>query len=111
MISAGLTKNNSDLNKLLMTMALGKFGKDMKLYCSDISFGIPLPKREMSESDLDALVKSPTNDGGIPLHDVLVQGLVELCKTKPVGNDAIQWLGEWLLANNPNQPQVSNPDC
>jgi nucleoside-diphosphate kinase len=30
------------------------------------------------------------------LNDVLVDGLTQLCRIKPVGNDAIEWLGEWL---------------
>ena len=36
------------------------------------------------------------------MNKVLVDGLVELCKVKPSGLDAVQWLGEWLLRNNPN---------
>lgn len=44
------------------------------------------------------------------MHDLLVTGLVALCKAKPVGLDAVQWLGEWLLANNPNKPRVDDPD-
>lgn len=44
------------------------------------------------------------------LNELLVDGLVELCKVKPVGNDAVQWLGEWLIANNPNKPFVSEEE-
>lgn len=40
------------------------------------------------------------------LNDVLVEGLTQLCRIKPVGDDAIEWLGEWLLRNNPNKPQA-----
>ena len=38
------------------------------------------------------------------MNQVLVDGLVQLCKAKPVGNDAVRWLGEWLVANNPARP-------
>jgi hypothetical protein len=43
-------------------------------------------------------------------NTVLVSGLVELCKVKPVGADAVRWLGEWLLQNNPNKPRVDLVD-
>jgi adenylate kinase len=38
------------------------------------------------------------------MNQVLVQGLVQLCKAKPVGNAAVRWLGEWLVKNNPARP-------
>ena len=44
------------------------------------------------------------------INDVLVKGLVELCKVKPVGLDAVEWLGHYLLHNNPNKPKVIDPD-
>jgi hypothetical protein len=46
--------------------------------------------------------------GGAPvsLPDLLATGLTELCRSKPAGLDSVRWLGEWLLANNPNQPTV-----
>jgi hypothetical protein len=37
------------------------------------------------------------------------EGLTALCRVKPVGNDAVTWLAEWLLRNNPNKPVVSGP--
>ena len=40
------------------------------------------------------------------INPVLQKGLTELCRAKPSGLDAVQWLGKWLLANNPNQPAV-----
>jgi nucleoside diphosphate kinase/adenylate kinase family enzyme len=43
------------------------------------------------------------------LQDVLVEGLTDLCRIKPVGIEAITWLGEWLLRNNPNKPVVEAP--
>ena len=55
------------------------------------------------------MIKS-SNDGVTSVHDLLVTGLVELCKVKPVGIDAVKWLGEWLIDNNPNKPRVDGPD-
>jgi len=44
------------------------------------------------------------------LRDVLCEGLTQLCKVKPVGNDAIRWLAHWLLRNNPSKPKVDLPE-
>uniref|UniRef100_A0A1A7X2C1 Nucleoside diphosphate kinase B n=1 Tax=Iconisemion striatum TaxID=60296 RepID=A0A1A7X2C1_9TELE len=38
------------------------------------------------------------------VNPVLLKGLTELCKEKPL-NPCI-WLADWLLKNNPNQPQI-----
>lgn len=59
---------------------------------------------------VEELIKSPSGPAGESMHDLLVTGLVALCKAKPVGSEAVQWLGEWLLANNPNKPRVDDPD-
>ncbi len=37
------------------------------------------------------------------LYPILTKGLVELSKAKP--ENAPEWLGEWLLKNNPNKPK------
>ncbi|KAI9142275.1 nucleoside diphosphate kinase [Paraphysoderma sedebokerense] len=42
------------------------------------------------------------------LYPVLSQGLTQLCKEKP--GDPAEWLGKWLLHNNPNKPRVIEPD-
>jgi len=42
----------------------------------------------------------------VSLQDVLTKGLTKLCQVKPVGLDSIDWLGNWLLANNPCRPAV-----
>ena len=36
------------------------------------------------------------------LTPTLTAGLVELCRTKPA--KPVEWLGQWLIANNPNAP-------
>jgi Dpy-30 motif len=66
---------------------------------------IPRAKRTLSPDEVVTVIKEPSQSS-TSLHEVLVRGLVELSKVKPVGNDAVQWLGEWLLVNNPNQPKI-----
>lgn len=41
------------------------------------------------------------------LTPTLVKGLAALCKAKPSASklEAVQWLADWLLANNPNKAQ------
>ena len=51
-----------------------------------------------------------TRAGDETLPAFLTKALSELCKDKPGGLDAVKWLGEWMLANNPNQPKVEEPD-
>jgi UMP-CMP kinase len=41
------------------------------------------------------------------LQDVLVDGLTQLCRVKPIKDDAVTWLAEWLIRNNPNKPSVA----
>ncbi|KPP74946.1 hypothetical protein Z043_105851 [Scleropages formosus] len=40
------------------------------------------------------------------VNPTLLRGLTELCSTKPA--DPITWLADWLTANNPNKPKISN---
>ncbi|XP_072315491.1 nucleoside diphosphate kinase homolog 5-like [Eucyclogobius newberryi] len=54
----------------------------------------PFPPKEKTEEYLSK-----------HMNPTLLMGLTELCKQKP-SNPCI-WLADWLLANNPNQPQIS----
>eukprot|EP01135_Chromosphaera_perkinsii_P010450 Nk52_evm13s2133 gene=Nk52_evmTU13s2133 len=55
-------------------------------------------------------------EAGIGVRDYLntsvmrtvIGGLTALCKAKP--GDPVQWLGKWLVDNNPNAPVVDIPD-
>ncbi|GCB70421.1 nucleoside diphosphate kinase homolog 5 [Scyliorhinus torazame] len=38
------------------------------------------------------------------VNPTLLSGLTELCKQKPT--DPITWLADWLIANNPNKPNI-----
>jgi hypothetical protein len=43
----------------------------------------------------------------LALPELLTTALSELCAVKPTaGIDAVRWLGEWLVENNPSQPHV-----
>ncbi|XP_034037220.1 nucleoside diphosphate kinase homolog 5 [Thalassophryne amazonica] len=55
----------------------------------------PLPTREATTEYLNTYV-----------NPVLVRGLTELCKNKPL--DPLVWLAEWLVKHNPNKPQVND---
>ena len=93
--------------KLLSSMSVERHGDDVVLFSTDAA--MPRPRRSITEDQLEERIRAPMPDSS-SLHEVLVQGLVELCKVKPVGNDAVQWLGEWLLNNNPNKPRVEVPE-
>jgi hypothetical protein len=67
-------------------------------------------KRRATGAELEDMVKAPMANCPESIQDVLVAGLVELCKVKPVGVDAVEWLGNWLLNNNPNKPRLTDPD-
>lgn len=57
-----------------------------------------------------AVVQTPMGPVPKTLHSTLVSALTELCKHKPTGVEAVEWLGKWLLANNPRgvpAPDVS----
>jgi Dpy-30 motif len=61
--------------------------------------------------ELEVMMKKPMmGDDTDSIQELLVTGLMQLCKEKPSGNDAIKWLGEWLIENNPNKPMVEDPE-
>lgn len=66
-------------------------------------------KKRPSGEEVDGMIKAVGSAGGAgdeSVYDTLVTGLVELCKAKPVGLDAVTWLGEWLISHNPKKPAV-----
>ena len=68
------------------------------------------PHMTLTGENLVEKMKAPMEGSGTSLNSLLITGLVELCKVKPVGNDAVQWLGEWLIENNPNTPAIQTVD-
>ena len=57
--------------------------------------------------NVDQAVDSSWKKLGPKLESVLTEGLTVMAKEKPTGNvyEAIQFLGQWLLENNPNNPK------
>lgn len=108
MAQSGITRSVPSLTALLDTIFLAREGKTFALQSTNAN--IRNVKRGAAPEDIEPMFHSPIVSGSDSLHALLVTGLVELCKVKPVGLDAVQWLGEWLLANNPNKPRVDIPD-
>ncbi len=76
-------------------------------FSPSLPYSRALSSLSVSRTILSSFPQAPMGEGEESIHALLVTGLVELCKVKPVGIDAVQWLGEWLLANNPRQPKVT----
>jgi hypothetical protein len=107
--SANVTRAVDQLTYLLDSLFLSPFGDDWALQSS--LDGIKTQKKRPTGEEVEGMIKSRGSAGplGDSVYDTLVTGLVELCKAKPVGNSAITWLGEWLIANNPNQQRSAEP--
>lgn len=104
---SGFSRSPQSLSALLDTIIFVPQGSTWALQSSHPKIKGQRPRP--SGDELEALIMNSAN--GIPsIHETLVNGLVELCKVKPAGNDAVLWLGEWLLANNPSKPRVEVPE-
>lgn len=103
--ASGYTRAPKRLMALLETMYLAQMGGEYALASSCES--IAKIKRRPTGEEVEKMLKRPIFEGSEEsLHSLVVNGCVELCKVKPVGIDAVGWLGEWLLKNNPNKPKV-----
>lgn len=69
-----------------------------------------IKKRPTGDQLEEMMLKPMVGDGSDSVHELLVTGLMQICKEKPSGNDAVQRLGEWLIENNPNKPIVEDPE-
>ena len=76
--------------------------REMKFFFPKLVAPGPVKEGAEAAEYLGSLLATPTKT----LNQVLVDGLVELCKVKPTGLNAVRWLGEWLIKNNPTQPSV-----
>ncbi|KAG5181584.1 hypothetical protein JKP88DRAFT_165504, partial [Tribonema minus] len=108
--AAKLGRNESDLARLAESVDLLEVGGTTFIYSSLPGICKPkiIPTGETAKDFMNGLT---LRDGS--LVQLLTTGLSELCKVKPQGPggiDAVRWLGEWLLANNPNQPAVEEPE-
>jgi hypothetical protein len=104
--AAGVTRAKDKLTYLVNTLYLSPYGTDQALQSS--LDPIKEQKKRPTGDEVDAVIKAAGSAGpqGESVYDTLVTGLVELCKSKPVGLDAVTWLGEWLISNNPKKPCV-----
>ena len=59
------------------------------------------PARDFLANKSMATVFSTAGPVNKTLTSVLVEGLTELCKSRPAGLAAVEWLGQWLLQHNP----------
>ena len=108
MAASEVTRHTEDLKKLINTIYLSPQGVD---YVLESSFGkISKNKKRPTGDALEALMKEPLSEGTESLQELMVTALMELCKAKPTKLDAVEWLGQWLLTNNPVQPKVDDPD-
>lgn len=105
---SGITRSGASLTNLIDTIELVRQGEELVLQSTNDS--ISKIKKILTGQSLETMIKSPMQSSSTSLNDLLVTGLVELCKAKPVGIEAVKWLGEWLIANNPNKPLVTPTD-
>ncbi|GMI16893.1 hypothetical protein TrLO_g1720 [Triparma laevis f. longispina] len=105
---AGLSRKENDLTRLADSIDIVE--KEDRTF---ISSTIPSIKDQkvIPQGPLVQTFISGTTVGAETLPDLLTTALSELCKVKPAGLDAVRWLGEWLLENNPNQPHVEEPEA
>lgn len=105
--TAGLSRSEEDLNKLAASYDIVIKGGQNFLQSS--LKGINPPKAELIGDGVRQYIAA-TKAGDQTLPEFLTVALAELCKEKPAGLDAVKWLGQWMIDNNPNQPQIEEPE-
>ena len=106
----GITRASGSLATLIESLVLVHLGEDFDLQSSLES--ISGNKKKPTGEEVESMIKSPIKkDIEESIHSLITSGLVELCKVKPVGIDAVEFLGEWLIRNNPNRPVVDDGVC
>uniref|UniRef100_A0A7S2XW71 Uncharacterized protein n=1 Tax=Fibrocapsa japonica TaxID=94617 RepID=A0A7S2XW71_9STRA len=104
---AGLSRQKEDLKTLVESIDLTELSGGRTFLRSSLA-GIKDPKVIPQGAEAAQFIKSiPAGTDTLP--ELLTTALSELCKVKPSGLDAVRWLGQWLLENNPNQPQIEEP--
>ena len=104
--NAALSRSQQALSKLAESLSLVELSGKLVLMSSIT--GIIKPKVLPSGDGVRQFI-GRTKAGRDALSDFLSEALSDLCKEKPVGLDAVRWLGQWILKNNPNQPTVEEP--
>lgn len=103
LISAGLSRHNHCLEVLVQSLTINKRG--LSLVLESTNQYLRSSASRISCESVDELMHAKAKNGD-SLQQVLLAGLVELCKVKPSGEVAISSLGKWLIENNPNKPKV-----
>jgi hypothetical protein len=106
---AGLTRHKDSLKGLLDSIQLVAQGTTDFVLESSYEQISKIKKRPRGD-ELKEMMEKPMTDGGDSFQEFLVTSLMELCRNKPTGLDAVEWLGQWLIENNPNRPVVEIPD-
>jgi len=101
--TAKLTRNDADMTTLAESIDISDSKITSSIDCIKATKVIP------QGDDVTSFINN-TQCGDTTLPEILTQGLSELCKAKPAGLNAVRWLGEWLIANNPNQPHIDEPE-
>jgi len=106
---ADFDRSQASLKKLLETIELVQFDDEMILQSKNEH--LKRKKERVVGDKILSKIKSPMNGvGSSSMHDVLNEALVDLCKVKPVGLDAVRLLGGIILQKNPNKPTVNESD-
>jgi len=103
---AGLSRGEASLKKLAESLDLREQGGQTFLESS--LPGVLKPKVVPSGEGVRQYI-GRTKAGDETFPEFLTTALSELCKAKPAGLEAVRWLGNWLLENNPNKPKVEEP--
>lgn len=107
--AAGITRHQANLTEFLSTIELVR--RDGVLVLESNNRIISKIKKRPTGDQLEEMMLKPMlGDQSDSIQKLLVTGLMQICKEKPAGNDAVQRLGEWLLENNPNKPIVEDPE-
>lgn len=81
--------------------------REIKFFFSSWKSLIP----PLQEEEIEEYVKSSMHSIESKLNPVLIKGLTVLAKTKPTSDslEAAQFLGQWLIDNNPQNPTKTVP--
>ena len=97
MVNTGINRTKSSLEKFLNSIYIS-LDEGKYVLCSDL-YALPKEKKLPTAEQIHDLLKNP--DGlarGLSLYQHLVIGLGELCKVKPNGNNAVEYLGIAIIA-------------
>jgi hypothetical protein len=99
---AGYSRKSESLDSLLDTIIVDKTTDGLLMYSTSPALG-KISKESLCLNTPNFLNSKSDHD---VFNSILLEGLVEVCKAKPRGEEAITWLGNWLMENNPNKPKV-----